>query len=174
MGSGGEKIEARMCWTDEDFFNIFKGFKFTEGSPEFAFKNPDNIVLSEKTAKKIFGKQPALGKTLISDKYFNEVFTVGGVVHIPEQSHIDFGFIISEKNSHISGLPSLENLLLDKNNLFVLLSLDPRLTTLCLDLITSACLPGLSHLDNFALTNRLATVTQHLCIGGQMASLYSC
>ena len=101
--NSGEKIESRMCWTNEDFFKIFKGFKFTEGSPESAFQNPDNIVLSENTAKRIFGDQPALGKTLISDKYTKEVFTIGGVVQIPENSHIDFGFMISEKNSRYAG-----------------------------------------------------------------------
>ncbi|MCX6255257.1 MAG: FtsX-like permease family protein [Bacteroidia bacterium] len=99
---GGEKIEARMCWTNEDFFKIFGGFRFLEGSPESAFEKPDNIVLSEKTAKKIFGNQPALGKVLISDKYSKEVYTVGGVIRIPELSHIDFGFMLSEKNSKYS------------------------------------------------------------------------
>lgn len=93
------KIEARMCWTNDDFFKIFGGFKFTEGTAETAFTKPDNIVLSEKTARKIFGSQPALGKVLISDKYSKEVFTVGGVVRIPDQSHIDFGYMLTEKNS---------------------------------------------------------------------------
>ncbi len=101
--TGGEKIEARMCWTDEDFFKIFKGFKFTEGSPETAFQNPDNIVLSEKTSKRIFGNQPALGKVLISDKFSKEVYSIGGVVRIPEQSHLDFGYMLSEKNSRYAG-----------------------------------------------------------------------
>jgi putative ABC transport system permease protein len=100
--SGDTKIEARMCWTDEDFFKIFGGFKFIEGSPETAFAKPDNIVLSEKTAKKIFGEQPALGKVLISDKYSKEVYTVGGVVRIPDQSHIDFGYMLTENNSRYS------------------------------------------------------------------------
>ena len=90
LESGSEKIEAMMCWTNEDFFKIFGGFKFIEGSIKGAFENPDNIVLSEKTAKKIFGDQPALGKTLICDKYFKETYTVGGVIRIPEQSHINF------------------------------------------------------------------------------------
>jgi putative ABC transport system permease protein len=102
LESGGEKIEERGCWTDDDFFKIFKGFRFVEGSPERAFEKPDNIVLTEKTAKKIFGDQPALGKVIVSDKYFKEVFTVGGVISIPEQSHIDFGFILSEKDSRFS------------------------------------------------------------------------
>jgi len=107
LENNGEKIESRMCWTDEDFFKIFKGFKFTEGSPESAFQNPDNIVLSENTAKRIFGDQPALGRTLISDKYTKEVFTIGGVVQIPENSHIDFGFMLSEKNSRYTGYANI-------------------------------------------------------------------
>jgi len=101
--SGGEKIEARSCWTDDDFFKIFQGFKFIEGSPKEAFAKPSNVVLSDKVARKLFGNQPALGKTLISDKYSKEVYTVSSVVQIPQQSHIDFGFIIPEKNSRIAG-----------------------------------------------------------------------
>jgi putative ABC transport system permease protein len=100
--SGGEKIEARMCWTNEDFFNVFGGFKFIEGSPETAFAKPENIVLSEKTAKRIFGDQSALGKVLINDEFSKQIMIVGGVVRIPDQSHIDFGYIFSEKNSRYS------------------------------------------------------------------------
>ena len=100
--TGGEKIEARGCWTDDDFFKIFTGFKFIEGSPETAFAKPNNLVLSEKTAKKIFGEKPALGQILISDKYSKEVYTVSGVVRIPELSHIDFGYMLSDLNSRNS------------------------------------------------------------------------
>jgi putative ABC transport system permease protein len=102
LETGGEKIEARSCWTNEDFFKVFEGFKFLEGNAETAFSKPDNIVLSEKTAKKIFGNQPSLGKVLISDEYSKQVLTVGGVVRIPEQSHIDFGYMFSESNSRYS------------------------------------------------------------------------
>ncbi len=101
--SGSEKIEARECWSNSDFFEIFKGFRFTEGTAESAFGNPSNIVLSEMVARKLFGNQTALGKTLISDKYSKTVYTVGGVVRIPKQSHLDFGFILSEQNSPIAG-----------------------------------------------------------------------
>lgn len=102
LETSSKKIEARMCWTNDDFFNIFEGFKFIEGSPTTAFEKPENIVLSEKTAKKIFGDKPAFGKVLISDKYSKQVYTVSGVIRIPEQSHMDFGFILSEKNSQYS------------------------------------------------------------------------
>ena len=101
LETGGEKFEARRCWTNNDFFKIFGGFRFIEGSAKSAFDKPDNIILSERTAKKIFGNKPALGKVLISDKYSKEVYTVGGVIHIPEQSHIDFGYMLSETNSQL-------------------------------------------------------------------------
>ena len=102
--SGSEKIEARECWSNSDFFEIFKGFRFTEGTAESAFANPSNIVLSEMVAHKLFGNEPALGKTLISDKYTKTVYTVGGVVRIPKQSHLDFGFMVSEENIQMAGL----------------------------------------------------------------------
>jgi putative ABC transport system permease protein len=98
VASSGEKFEERGCWTNEDFFKIFAGFRFVEGSAENAFSKPENIVLSDLTARKLFGNQRALGKILIMDKYSNEVYTVGGVVRIPEQSTIDFGYILSDKN----------------------------------------------------------------------------
>src|ERR1035437_10118952 len=102
LSKQGDKIEERGCWTDEDFFKVFEGFRFIEGSPASAFEKPDNIVLSEKTAKKIFGNQSAIGKVLISDKYSKEVYIVGGVIRIPEQSHIAFGYMLSEKNNRTS------------------------------------------------------------------------
>ncbi len=98
LESKNEKIEARGCWTTEEFFNIFSGFKFIEGSPQNAFAKPNNIVLSDKTAKKIFGNQSAIGKTIISDKYSKQVYSVAGVISIPEQSHIEFGYVLSDKD----------------------------------------------------------------------------
>jgi len=102
-GEEGEKIEARMCWTNEDFFKVFEGFEFLEGSPETALQKPNDIVLTDETARKIFGNQPALGKSIISEKYSKEVYTVTGVIRIPDQSHIDFGYMLSEKSRLLAG-----------------------------------------------------------------------
>jgi putative ABC transport system permease protein len=99
LESKSEKFEVRRCSTNDDFFKIFGGFRFIEGSSKSAFEKPGNIVLTEQTARKIFGDQSALGRTLISDKFSKEVYTVGGVIRIPEQSHLDFGYILSDKNS---------------------------------------------------------------------------
>jgi putative ABC transport system permease protein len=99
---GSEKIEAREMWANDDFFSIFNGFVFIEGEAFDAIKNPSGIILSDVVARKIFGNEPALGKTVISDKYSKEVYTVTGVVRIPKQSHIDFGYILPEANRKVA------------------------------------------------------------------------
>ena len=101
---GGDKIEARCVSTNEDFFAIFGGFTFIEGTPETAFSKPSNTVLSEEVARKLFGHEPALGKVVVSDKYDDEIYIVSGVVRIPKQSHFDFGFVVSGKSSRYAYL----------------------------------------------------------------------
>ena len=98
---GSEKIEARPLWVSNDFFSIFNGFTFIEGEAFDAIQNPSGIILSETVAQKLFGNKPALGKTIISDKYSKEVYTVTGVVQIPKNSHIDFGYILTEVNRQV-------------------------------------------------------------------------
>lgn len=100
---GGEKIEALPVWVNNDFFSIFNGFTFIEGEAFDAIQNPSGIILSETVAQKLFGNEPALGKTIIIDKYTKEVYTVTGVVRIPLQSHIDFGYILTEVNREVAG-----------------------------------------------------------------------
>lgn len=103
VGEAGEKIEARELWVNNDFFSIFNGFVFIEGDAFVAMENPSGIILSETVAKKLFGNQPALGKTVVSDKYTKDVYTVTGVVRVPKQSHIDFGYILPEVNRKVAG-----------------------------------------------------------------------
>jgi putative ABC transport system permease protein len=124
LESGGEKIEARMSWTTSDFFQIFRGFKFIEGSAENAFDKPENIVLSEKVAKKIFGNSQALGKKLISDKYSKEIYIVSGVIKIPSQSHIDLGFIVPSKATAYASFANNWN---TKANVYIKLKKDSQI-----------------------------------------------
>ena len=95
----GVKIEARQCFVNDDFFDVFQGFEFLEGRSQSVFSDSDNIVLSSKIARKLFGSESAIGKKVISDKYDKEIFTVVGVVRIPPESHIDFGYLISERKN---------------------------------------------------------------------------
>jgi putative ABC transport system permease protein len=97
-----EKIEARQAWVNADFFSIFNGFVFIEGEAFAAIENPSGIILSEVVAKKLFGNESALGNTIINDKYTKEVYTVTGVVRIPKNSHIDFGYLLTESNREVA------------------------------------------------------------------------
>jgi putative ABC transport system permease protein len=134
LESGSEKMEARLSWTTDDFFQIFKGFKFIEGSANNAFDKPGNIVLSEKVAKKLFGTNPALGKKLICDKYSKEIFTVSGIIRIPSQSHIDIGFLVSGKNSRYAAFVNSWN---SKAHVYIKLKKDAKIDKQFLASITN-------------------------------------
>ena len=95
-------VEARQATMSSDFFRIFRGFKFLEGTPETLPLIPGQIVISEKLKEKLFGKNPALGKTIISDKYDKKVYTVGAVVDIPTNSSLHFDYLIPENGENNS------------------------------------------------------------------------
>jgi putative ABC transport system permease protein len=79
--------ESNFYLADSDLFKIIQ-YPFIEGSAENALNDRNSIVLSKKTVEKYFGNQPALGKSLTLNK--EHVFTVTGVVKIPE--HVTFEF----------------------------------------------------------------------------------
>ncbi|MBN1821523.1 MAG: ABC transporter permease [Prolixibacteraceae bacterium] len=99
ISDDADKVEARGCWINDDFFNVFDGFEFLEGDKQFVYGDPDNIILNETLAKKLFGQEPALGKTVIINKYTRDVYKVSAVIRIPQQSHIGFDYAFSDKNS---------------------------------------------------------------------------
>ena len=101
----GEFIEETVISTDKDFLKMF-GIRFIRGDINTALDDPHSIVITEETAKKYFGNEEALGKTLAS-RGFN--VTVTGVVKsMPENSHIQFNILIpvewlSGLAAHIDG-----------------------------------------------------------------------
>jgi putative ABC transport system permease protein len=86
-----EFIEETVISTDKDFLKMF-GIRFIRGDINTALDDPHSIVITEETAKKYFGNEEALGKTVAS-RGFN--VTVTGVVKsMPENSHIQFNILI--------------------------------------------------------------------------------
>jgi putative ABC transport system permease protein len=78
-------------WANPSMFKVFS-FKLIHGSPATALKEPFSIVLTEKSAKKLFGDEEALGKTVIFNK--GGEYTVTGVLEdIPTLSHINFDML---------------------------------------------------------------------------------
>ena len=77
--------ERRFFLVDSTVFDIFT-FPFIKGNPATALNKPFTIVLTESTAKRYFGDDDPIGKTLHAEERFP--YEVTGVIKdIPSQSH---------------------------------------------------------------------------------------
>lgn len=88
----GDKVfdEPRILFADEPFFKIFS-FHITEGNATTALDAPDKIVVTQSMAKKYFGDEDALGKTLTTA---GKDFTISAVCEdVPQNSQIKFDFV---------------------------------------------------------------------------------
>ena len=88
----GDKVSREeVSFTDAPFFSVFT-FKLNSGDPSSVLKDPHNIILTEETAKKFFGNENPIGKTL-QIKVFDQFdpFIVTGIAeNIPSNSSIQF------------------------------------------------------------------------------------
>ncbi len=86
--------EDNILFADSSLFKVFD-FKLIQGNPETVLKDPFNIVLSETAAKKYFGTEDPMGKTvLISGD--NLPATVTGIMRdIPGNSQIRTDLFVS-------------------------------------------------------------------------------
>ena len=57
-------ISVELAYSEPTFFEVF-GFKLLSGNAKSALKSPKSVLLSEQTAKKIFGNKDPLGQTLM-------------------------------------------------------------------------------------------------------------
>jgi len=80
---------------DSNFFSMFS-FPLTEGSPKTCLKEPHSIVLSEDEAKKQFGTEHALGKTIMvkDDSVFVPYAVTGVSKKCPQNSSIKFDILV--------------------------------------------------------------------------------
>jgi putative ABC transport system permease protein len=85
--------EEWFYMADSTVFDVFS-FDFIEGDMNTALDRPNTMVISESTAKKYFGKEPALGKTLKAEEQFNIEIT-GVYRDLPSQSHLRLDMLCS-------------------------------------------------------------------------------
>lgn len=85
--------ERNFMFVDSTIFDIFS-FPFVQGDAGTALDRPFTLVISESTAKRYFGDEPAVGKTLRLEEFSN--FEVTGVFKdIPSQSHMKIDLMAS-------------------------------------------------------------------------------
>lgn len=85
--------ENKVAWVDPELFNIFS-FEFVKGNAATSLQQPGTAILTEKTARKYFGDEYAIGKIF---KVGNEYdYTVVGVIKdIPQNSHFTFDLFLT-------------------------------------------------------------------------------
>jgi putative ABC transport system permease protein len=85
--------EERMQITDPAVFEVFD-LRLTAGNPEDALKGPNKAVISQKAARKYFGDEIPIGKTIGWGS--NRKFEITGIFEdIPANSHIKFDILFS-------------------------------------------------------------------------------
>lgn len=89
-------VEDRFFFADAEVFDVFS-WEMLKGDPETALTYPDGLVLTEQTARKYFGDEDPVGKTLELEYQGTRLpFQVNGVVEdVPENSHFKFDFLAS-------------------------------------------------------------------------------
>ncbi|SHG56939.1 ABC transporter permease [Flagellimonas flava] len=106
---GEKEINMDAIWVDADFFDIFT-FPSIQGKMKNPLGEQSEIVITESTAERLFGKDEAVGKTvqiLINGE--DQPFTISAVVENPAaQSSLEFdlavrfekeGSFLANKNS---------------------------------------------------------------------------
>ena len=96
-------VEDNLLFVEKDFFDFFS-FKLLKGNEQTALIKPFTVVLSENAAKKYFGNDEAVGKTIeikIDSAY---TYTVTGVAqNTPSNSTIKYDFIASNESLRSMG-----------------------------------------------------------------------
>jgi putative ABC transport system permease protein len=90
----GDRIfrEEGVIFADSAFFDVFS-FRMLAGDPKTALSGPGKIVLTESCARKYFGDEDAMGKSLVTDR---KSYVVSGVMQdTPENCHLHFGLLVS-------------------------------------------------------------------------------
>lgn len=86
--------ESSILAADSNFFAFF-AFELKEGNPKTALVGRDKVVLSDKAAEKLFGKESALGKIILLGDKRTAVEVTGVTVQQPTNAHFNFDYLLS-------------------------------------------------------------------------------
>jgi putative ABC transport system permease protein len=93
--------EEHLAFADSNFLQEFS-IPLIEGNAMNALVQPNSIVISRSFAKKYFGNNEAVGKSLTIGTY-NAVYKVTGVIDkVPDNSHFHFDAFLSLSTFHIT------------------------------------------------------------------------
>jgi putative ABC transport system permease protein len=93
-----KKVELPVAlWADPSFFALFD-YKLLEGDRSAVLNEPNTAVLTEQSARKIFGDIDPIGKTVTRYDRDTLTFKVTGIMqNVPSNSHLRFDALFSFK-----------------------------------------------------------------------------
>ncbi|MEQ9467594.1 MAG: ABC transporter permease [Ekhidna sp.] len=92
LNKGENNISVSGLYASQEFFDVFS-FNLVSGNPSTALVQPHSIILTQKTAKKLFDDKEAVGQVVTSEE---DTYTVTGIVEdLPTNSHIQFEALVS-------------------------------------------------------------------------------
>ncbi len=86
--------DDHFAYVDPNFFNIFS-LPFIEGAARTALSQPNTVVITNSTAKKYFGNEDALGKTIALSDVSAPYKITGVIKDVPANSHFHFDMFAS-------------------------------------------------------------------------------
>ena len=90
-------FESDYLITEPSFLKIFD-FKILAGNKNNLLTEPNEMVLTESTAKKLFGTENPVGEIIKTDRQWGD-FKVSGIMKDPpKNSHLQFSMLISMKS----------------------------------------------------------------------------
>ncbi|MCX2681746.1 ABC transporter permease [Galbibacter sp. EGI 63066] len=96
---GNKELRMEAAYVDPDFFSIFS-FPVIKGNKQHLIEDQSSIVITEKTAKILFGEENALGRTVnILQQGQQRPYTISSILEdIPAQSTMRFNLALNFKN----------------------------------------------------------------------------
>jgi putative ABC transport system permease protein len=90
--NGDKKSYEEKGWiVDSNFFQVFP-VKFLKGDVNTALNDPNSLVISEDIAKRYFGKEDPIGKTVKVNK--SDVAVSAVFAKLPEHFHLQFQYLM--------------------------------------------------------------------------------
>ncbi|MDH4270613.1 MAG: ABC transporter permease, partial [Candidatus Aminicenantes bacterium] len=93
----GERVfSEKGLFVDRDFLQVFS-FALLRGDRSAALAAPASIVLTNETARKLFGEEDPLGQTISfrEGRGVGDVMVTGVVEDVPRNSHLQFDYLLS-------------------------------------------------------------------------------
>ncbi|MFY0697921.1 MAG: ABC transporter permease [Balneola sp.] len=87
VGNDPLKRDYEQIWIAGPNFFEFFDFEFLYGNPSTSLTGPSNLVITESTALKYFGKKDVLGESLYTNRF--EATITGVIKDFPPNSHIN-------------------------------------------------------------------------------------